>query len=63
MNGDTKDRWMLARVSSGNCANVADVYHGNGTRSQRVRGLAEWCPEGCRQRWLRVWALKHGVAL
>jgi hypothetical protein len=44
MSGETKDRRMLDRVSSGNCAKVADVYHGRGTRSQRVRGLAERCP-------------------
>jgi hypothetical protein len=23
---------------------VAEVYHGSGTRSQRVIGFAEWCP-------------------
>jgi hypothetical protein len=39
--GETKDRWMLERVSSGNCAKVADVYQFRGTRNQRVSGLAE----------------------
>jgi len=39
--GDTKDRWMLDRVSSGNCAKVADVYQSSGTRNQSVSGLAE----------------------
>ena len=42
--GDSKLRLILSRVSSGNWANVADVYHGKGTRSQRVRGLAAWYP-------------------
>jgi hypothetical protein len=42
--GEAKDRWILECVSSGNCANVADVYHARGTRSQSVSGLAAWCP-------------------
>lgn len=42
--GDAKVRWMLECVSSGNCANVAEVYHGSGTRSQSVSGLAECWP-------------------
>lgn len=37
-------RWIEERVSSGNWANVADVYHVNGTRSQSVRGEAETFP-------------------
>lgn len=43
-NGDINVRWMLACVSSGNCANVAEVYHGSGTRSQSVSGLAVCWP-------------------
>lgn len=43
-NGETKVRWILDRVSSGNCAKVAEVNQVRGTRSQRVSGLAEWCP-------------------
>ena len=35
---------MLECVSSGYCANVAEVYHGSGTRSQSVSGLAECVP-------------------
>jgi hypothetical protein len=42
--GETKLRWMLERVSSGNCAKVADVYQLRGTRSQRMIGLAEAWP-------------------
>ena len=44
MKGEVKVRWMLVRVSSGNWAKVAEVYHGRGTRSQKVRGLAEILP-------------------
>ena len=40
--GETKERWIEARVSSGNWAKVADVNHVRGTRSQRVSGFAEW---------------------
>jgi hypothetical protein len=47
---------MLDRDSSGNWANVAEVYHGSGTRSQSVSGLAEWWPSGPLAPCLLVWA-------
>lgn len=55
VNGDEKVRWILECVSSGNCANVAEVYHCSGTRSQRVSGLAEcWPAETSALVYLRV---------
>lgn len=45
--GEVKVRRILDRVSSGNCANVADEYQGRGTRSQRASGLPEWLPGSC----------------
>ena len=48
---------MLECVSSGNCANVAEVYHGSGTRSQRVSGLAEcWPMELLASRLVHGWS-------
>jgi hypothetical protein len=60
--GETKERWMLDRVSSGYCAKVADVYHGSGTRSHNVSGLAELCPKVAVSYSRRVVRLQAGRA-